>query len=357
MSAPKITVAIATFNSLRTLRQVLEALQRQEGFKPKDLEILLIDGGSTDGTPTVGTLYDCRVIPNPRTEPVYAKFLALTAAKAPLLVYLDHDEVLLNPDSLFNRMTLLQQNSDLHVAVPSGYQNPNGCAAINYYLNDYGEPFSYFVYGLSKSYEHFLPEMRKLYPVERETKQAVVFNFANVRDLPILELCAGGVMIDRDYFLEKLKKELEKPANIPHLFYLLRAHSPLVALTKKDPLDHHSAESFSSYLNKIRWRVKNNIYHRAKMGESGFSGRMKFSARARRRRLLFLPYAFSFVWPLFDSLRLTLKNRRFIYLLHLPLTLFTAWLIVKHGFLWILGNRPQLRSYDEAKEIDPKVAP
>src|SRR5690606_9030906 len=90
-----LTIAIATFNSEKRLTDVLQAIRKQEIYGSK-LELLIIDGGSTDETLKIVKKFDAVVIKNPKTEPVFAKYLAFHKAKGKFLLYLDHDEVLKN---------------------------------------------------------------------------------------------------------------------------------------------------------------------------------------------------------------------------------------------------------------------
>ncbi len=125
-------------------------------------------------------------------------------------------------------------------------------------------------------------------------------------------------------------------------------------MIKDDPVIHFSTSDLKGYLNKINWRIKNNIYHVSNMGESGFTGRNKFQPPlVRFKKYLFIPYAYSLILPLLDSIWLMISRKKPLYLLHLPLTIYTAILITYHYLLKISGQKPILRNYDESKEISP----
>ena len=71
MDFPLVSVVIATFNSEKILPKTLEAI-RNQSYDQDKIEILMIDGGSTDNTVALADEYSCLVYPNPKTDPVSA---------------------------------------------------------------------------------------------------------------------------------------------------------------------------------------------------------------------------------------------------------------------------------------------
>ena len=350
---PIFSVIIATFNSTATLPLVLRAVADQE-FEPRDLEILIVDGGSTDATLDLARAAGARVLDNPRTEPVYAKFLGLHAARGRYAIYLDHDEVFVDPRALRKRLRLFESNPDLRALVGSGYRNPEGYPVINRYINDYGDPFSFFIYRMSKDARTFPTAMDRRYGHRFASADGLVIEFDRDAGLPLIELCALGSTLDLEFLRTRLVTELSESTSLPHLFYLMMERTTLLGITKDDPILHFSAESWGRYRNKIKWRIKNNIYHARTMGQAGFSGRQKFFSRwTTVRKVLFLPYALTLIGPLVDALIMCVRNRDSVYLVHVPLTVYTGYTIAWHSLLNVLGFRPALRSYDESKVIVP----
>ena len=349
-----ISVIIATYNSEKTLPLVLKAL-RQQTFPQDKLEVLLLDGGSTDKTRKIGKEFGCTIINNPRTEPVYAKFLGYKKAKGKYIVYLDHDEVLENKNSLKDRMECLEKEKDVQTALVSGYVNPEGYPFINEYINEFGDPFSCFIYRLSKSASFFLPSMNTKYKRVKDTKMYSIFSLKSVTKMPIIELCAAGTMTNKEYMQKEFPETLKKPDLIPHFFYLLLEKCPTVAIAKNDTILHYSSDTLKKYLNKIRWRVKNNIYHVSDMGMSGFTGRNRYNPfLTQQKKYLFLPYVY-FIAPLFlDTLYLMITRKKVGYWLHAPLSIFTANLIVYHTIHKFFGSTQVLKSYDESKIVSAK---
>jgi glycosyltransferase involved in cell wall biosynthesis len=154
----KITIVIATYNSMHVLPKVINAIEKQT-FPRENVEILLVDGGSSDSTLEYGESRGCQVILNPRTEPVYAKYLGFVNCKTRYLIYLDHDEVYINENCLLDQVTTIIESGSKTV-LSAGYINPENEHPINDYINEFGDPFSCFIYNLSKAPSRFIFEMK-----------------------------------------------------------------------------------------------------------------------------------------------------------------------------------------------------
>lgn len=348
---PRVSIIIATFNSEKSLPKVLESLDRQT-FPKVQRETIIIDGGSEDRTLSIAQKYHCKIINNPKTEPVYAKYLGYLEARGQYLVYLDHDEVIEEKSSLEKKYRIFKNNNDIKAVIGSGYKSPEGYPKINDYINEFGDPFSFFIYRLSKDSRFFISQTRRRYSSIWEDNESLVFDFSQVSILPIIELCAAGSMIDSYFMKKRFPKTLKEPKLIPHFFYLLLQES-LIAIAKQDALIHYSSDTLQKYLNKIRWRVKNNIYHVSQLGESGFTGRERFQPKIiRLRKYFFLLYACTFIFLFYDACYLCITRKSIYYFIHVPLTLFTAWIIIYHYIRKSLGYQEHLKSYDETKIIE-----
>lgn len=352
MPAVELSVVIATYNSEKTLSMVIGALEKQS-FSRKKYEVLVIDGGSLDSTIRLAKKHKCKVIPNPRTEPVFAKFLGFKAAKGKFIMYLDHDEVLLNPKSIEKRMSLLSADKNIVAALNSGYQSPAGFSLINDYSIEFGDPFSCFIYRLSKRSGIFLKTMLERYPSENAGQEIVTFDFAAMRkNPPIMELVAMGSIFSLAEARKAFGPQAENPPSLPHVFYYLSKADKKIAIMREDPILHYSADSLGKFLSKIKWRIKNNIKFRKRLGDAGFAGREQFGGQFfAYKKYLFLPYSLLLFPVIIDSIYLAGSRRNARYLLHFPLCLYTVWLISYYSASKFMGLKIELKSYDESKRI------
>ncbi len=342
---PLISVIIAANNSAKTLAKSLASIKKQS-YPQNKIESLVIDGRSKDDTRKIALKFGCKVIDNPSVGFIPAKHLGFLRAKGKFAMYLDSDEEMENPDSLRIKVLAFASNQKIKAVVSSGYENPRDFHRINHYINEFGDPFSFFIYKSTKNYEFFTRELLKKYKRTSENKQFITFDFSHAKPLPLIELVAMGCMVDLNYLRKEFPKIVQTPTLIPHFFYLLNTRSSLIAVTKNDPVIHYSADTFNRYLKKIAWRVRNNIFNRETVGESGFEGRDKFQPRIYQfKRFLFIPYSFSLIFPLIDSLYLAVSRKDPVFLVHPLLCLYTSFLILYYYCLKLLKIKPILKTY------------
>ncbi|CAM3472096.1 glycosyltransferase family 2 protein [Paracidovorax anthurii] len=349
---PLITVVIATFNSEKLLPMVVGALRKQS--YPQDaIEVLAVDGGSKDRTRTMAEMMGCKVIDNPLTEPVHAKYLGFMAARGKYLMYLDHDEELVNPRALEEVVSTFQKFPDVRTVDSSGYINPPGYSLVNEYINDFGEPFSFFMYRQSRSYGFHLSAIASRAKVVADGAYALVFPPSPSNKKLFIENLAAGVVTDLDFVRGHVS--IGRSQDLCHLFFTLNGMGQSFAVAKHNPLRHYSGDTWRKFLTKIEWRIKNNVYHLEGVGAAGFHGRQSHQPqRMKIKKFLFLPYAVSVIFPLMDGIWLAATRKRWLYLVHPLLTIYTAWQICRHMFLKALGYRPQMTSYDGKSTIGAK---
>jgi glycosyltransferase involved in cell wall biosynthesis len=112
--SPQVTVVIAAYNAERFIRETLESVL---GQRLQDLEVIVVDDGSTDGTQQVlGSFSDRRltVLRQDNSGVSVARNAGLALARAPYIFFLDADD-LLTPDALYKMVNALEDNPE-HVA-------------------------------------------------------------------------------------------------------------------------------------------------------------------------------------------------------------------------------------------------
>lgn len=339
-----LSIIIATYNSESLLPLVLSSLKKQT--IPRELiEIILVDGGSSDNTLKIGKKYGCRIVKNLHKEPVTGKYLGYINAKGKYLMYLDHDEVIVNKDSLVRKLKALKENPTVKAIAGGNYVNPEGYSFINNYINDFGDPFTFFMYRLSKRNDFFYKTMRRRYKLVQDRKDYSVFDLTNV-NVPIIELAAGASVFDGEILKRQFPETLENKWLLPHYYYLLYSSYPRIIVMKDDPLVHYSAESIEKTFRKISWRIRNNIFFQSTLGKSGFMGRERYGSNLFRFKKYFFPlYAFLIIPPLCDAIFLSISRHSCKYFVHVPLSLFTAISIIYNYVLRLIGVKPAFREY------------
>jgi len=346
------SIIIATYNSMKILPKVIDSIFNQN-FNISEIEIIAVDGGSSDGTKEYLQEKKITIFDNPLKDPVNAKHIGLNQAHGRYVVFIDHDEVLKNHDFFKIRKEIFHKNDEVKIILPTGYETPIGYHPINSYINEFGDPFSFFIYGISKHKDYFTKSIKKWYKNLEENSEYIKFEIELLKYIPLIELIAGASCFDKQYVTKRFETEIKKPEFLTHLFFEICKDYPYIVITKKDPIIHFSSDKISTYLNKIKWRIINNIFLKNKLGESGFSGREKYHLNdfLKIKKYFFIPYSFSLILPFFDSILLSISRRNLIWLIHLPLVIFTSVFIVYNLILKMFGFKPTLKTYDGKTKI------
>ena len=86
---PLISVIMPVKNGERYIREALDSLRRQ----PFNLEIIVVDDGSSDNTAAIAREYGCKVLTHPESKgPVIAKNTGLEAVMGDFILFMDHDD-------------------------------------------------------------------------------------------------------------------------------------------------------------------------------------------------------------------------------------------------------------------------
>ncbi len=115
----RISVIIPTLNSEEYLQECLESIVAQE-FPRKNIEILIIDGGSKDNTLKIAKRYPTKIYRNPLKTGETGKAIGLRHAKYELLAFIDSDNILPSRD-WFKRMVEPLRDSGVIGSEPIEY--------------------------------------------------------------------------------------------------------------------------------------------------------------------------------------------------------------------------------------------
>ena len=123
----RVSVVIPTYNGAHELPQLLELLRKQKGIP--DLEIVVVDSGSTDGTDTMAEAEGCKVIRIPQSEfsHSHARMLGATAATGEYLLFMTQDAL---PDRDDWVLRILQPCLISGAAAVSCYESPKADADL-----------------------------------------------------------------------------------------------------------------------------------------------------------------------------------------------------------------------------------
>jgi glycosyltransferase involved in cell wall biosynthesis len=295
----RFSMIVPALNEANRLPVLLESIRRQR--YPRELvELLVADGGSTDGTVDVARSYGATVVPNPirRAEPGVG--MLMERATGDVAVILAADNVL--HDELFlERLARPFADARISAAFPA-LVNTSADGATTRYFNAFSDPFNHFAYGGAASPVSY----GRTYRVKRRTDDYVVYDFRS-GPTPLIALAQAFAV----------RLPYRKPAgtdedDVAPVEMLIAAGND-IAFVPGATVEHHTVGGIADALRKFGPRF------RARMTDAGqpMWGRLRSSGRAQRSRAYLWPfYSISFVFPLAAAMYGLLRDRRSEWLYH-----------------------------------------
>lgn len=327
MSVYLISIIMPTYNSERTLEASLKSI-REQSIESEKVEILIVDGGSTDKTCEIAQKYGATILNNPQRLPEYAKQIGLFSAKGKYGIFIDSDEAFLNIDSLRMRINSFEKYPKVKNLVSTGQKCISGEGGVNRYANYIGDPFSNFVYRFN-GYDRKEDILKTYSYVEFE--EGYVIDFHQAKYLPLFD--ALGNMFEVETAREVYEKHGKSKSFAANIFSEMVQETQKAIILKEDYIQHTPGLTRNIYLQKIKWRIKNNLFQTEGVG---FAERSKKEKGLQKRKLLFIPYCLFVIPVIWDSLNISIKNRDWYFLTHFLYTEYTFILIVWYVILKIL---------------------
>jgi glycosyltransferase involved in cell wall biosynthesis len=310
------SVIMPTFNSDKTIEKALMSIRNQD-YDQSKIEILVIDGGSTDNTIKIAKQYNSEIIINPKRLPEIAKEIGIKIAKGKYFVFQDSDEEIIVKDSYKIREEIFLNHLSVNNIIPLGLINPKGYSRFSEYTNVVGDPFSYFMRRQDGS-DLYLSYIKRLDTLV-ENNDYAIFQGNNTTQ-PILD--AGGHTV-RKPIIDSFESVFIDSFNFSKQF----------AVLKNSFTNHYSTSTFKGIINKIKFRVKNNL---SQSNTAGFINRESQDTSIKVKKYLFFPYTMLVIPVLIDAIILTVRKKSLVFML-LPIFSFITVIFI----LYYMINKPK----------------
>lgn len=308
------SIIMPTYNSENTIEKALKSIRMQD--LPKEcIEILVIDGGSTDRTIEIAKAYDAIILNNPRRFPEYAKRIGFDKARGRFAVMQDSDEVLTETCQLRKRKEFFEAHKDVHCLILDKYIPGENCGIACAYVNWFGDPFSYCIYNLSDSR---IKSNKKYLKTKDIRGNIYYYNEDDV--IPIGD--GGTTTIDIEKAKELFGEEYFTQEFAVSIFYNMVLRTNNVGCIPEDNIVHYSVAGFRQYINKLSFRIYTNLNDEK---QSGYSVRAKKNDKLKNRKIIFLFYCMSILLPLLDSVRMGIMYKKPSLLLHFFYTYYVVF--------------------------------
>lgn len=305
-----VSVVMATYNSIRTVEAALKSLREQD-YDQKQIEILVADGGSKDGTLGVVREYGGKVIKERTGSPEKAKAIGLKQAKGEIVLFFQSDNVLPNKGWLRRMVGVFNKESVVGV-YPWRYAWRKQDSSLNRYFALMGanDPVARFM-GKADRQWYGSDRWRLRGKVEDKGEYWLVeFNKDNMPTLG-----DNGMLLRR--------KELMKAKVDEKHFFHIDVCWDLVEMgmnkfgVVKNTIIHDTGERFIPFIKK-RYRYMKQLYLQ-QLGLRRFVWVRGF--RDQMKVLGYIVYSVTLVGPMLEAVRGYINKPDLAWFWHVPMSL------------------------------------
>jgi glycosyltransferase involved in cell wall biosynthesis len=253
LSTPTVSYVIPTLNSARTLERCLASIRAQDY---PDVEIVIADAGSTDGTLELANAYGVdQVLDNPLLTGESGKACGAAAAKGEILAFVDSDNVLVGDDWL-RRMTAPFSDAEVVSTEALRWEYAPNYSLVDRYcaLTGVNDPASLFVGNYGRY--SFLTRRWTGFTVEQEQCDGYLRVRVDPDQLPTMG--ANGYLVRSEPFRSVLTGEYV--FDIDSVGALARNGFDVVARVDV-AIGHLFAPTYRDFARKTRRRARDFLYY------------------------------------------------------------------------------------------------
>lgn len=305
---PSISIIIINKNAGAKLEKSLREIEKQD-FPREKMEILIIDGGSTDNSHEIAKKYRAKFIYGGYPDNQEARrFVGARMAKNEILVWIDSDNYMTNKKWLQQMLEPLNENEKIFAAETLRYAYRKKDTTFNRYCALFGinDPVAFYLGKADR-----LTYYDKKWTLKGEANdRGKYFDVELGEDLPTVG-CNGFVI--RRAVLEKVLTIPEDFFHIDVIYDLIKKGYNHMAFVKNE-IVHETSDSLKNLV------IKRISYFRSHALTMSTKRRYRVYDPNKRqdniRLLLFIIFTLTLIKPLFDALRGFVKIKDWAWFLH-----------------------------------------
>lgn len=313
MKPPVLTIVTPTYNAASYLNRYFTSLEKQT-IDPEFVEILIVDGGSSDETLAIAKKHHVRIVHNPKklAEPGVA--LGFEEARSELIMILAVDNIFKDSFAL-EKIAGIFKDSSITAAFPKHDTAPED-SLYSRYFNTFTDPYTHFVYGAASNARTF----SSLYKTIIHTDIYDVYDYKSAKSYPLIAL-AQGFTIRKNAITKRIDDRFDDVLTV----YSLIEHGKRIAYVYGVSLYHYTVADFSDFVKKQKRAVENALVR----GNSGISQRDKYlTGWQKMKRYLYFPYALTIVLPLLVSVIQAIRTGERVWLWHWYMSFISAIILL-----------------------------
>lgn len=308
---PTVTVVIATYNSQNTIDTCLKKVREQD-YPQKNIDVIIVDGGSTDKTLSLINKYDVKVIHiDPKIQHAeYNKGFGIRAAKGDLLLLIDHDNILPHKKWLLSMVKpILEDKNVVGVHTLRYHYDPKGTLLDRYgALFGTTDPLTYY-FGKADRLSYLYDSYNLLGKVKDMGDYFLVSFDSNY----VSTIGANGFIVRGDLLRKYAKIDKDHCYHTDINIDLIQKGFNTYAFIKDDIIHLTSYKSIWSFLYRRKLFMEQTHIQGTDKRVRRYS---VYTSQDRKKLILFILFAVTFVKPTYDALRGYMKIHDLAWFLH-----------------------------------------
>ncbi len=306
---PTISVVVTTFNSERTIADALASVREQD-YPQNKIEIVVVDGGSTDKTLSLIKQFKPRLIKVPADlqGAEYNKSVGVNRAKNELLLLLDHDNILPHKKWLKRMVRPFGEEPELVSAEPLRFHYDPKMTLLDRYFALVGgsDPVPYY-FGKNNHLSYAFDK----YNLWGKAKDKGSYYLVKHSPGEVPALGGNGALVRRKLLLKEAKAGVGE-------FFHIDVHVDLINkgfdkyASVKDTIIHLTNNKVIPFLMRRKKYIE--IYHFQDFSKRRFS---VYEPKKDRTKLIkYILVASTFMVPTWDAIKGFVKVRDAAWFIH-----------------------------------------
>lgn len=320
---PTISVLTPTFNNEKMINAFLESIKNQD-YPSNKVEILILDGGSSDSTVQIAKRYNVKVYNNEKRLAEPAITLGMSVATGDLMMVLAVDNFLYDKKS-FKKIVKAFEDPNIYAAFPKHESKPMDTIYTKY-INTFTDPYNHFVYGYAANARTF----HRVYKILEHNNIYDIYDYSTHEVRPMLAFAQGFTI--RKGFKRKKRDAMDDIRPILDLI----DQKKKIAYIHSVSLFHHTIHSFDHFMRKQRWATRNAIENK----KYGIVLRVNQLSEGQKLRVKLWPiYALTIVFPFFVSIYGLIRDKNALWLMHPVLCFLSAYASIIEILVYNTSNK------------------